>query len=199
MEQLLGWISQYGYAGLFGLLVLGIVGLPVPDETLLVFCGYLISQDKLHPAPTWIAGAGGSMCGISVSYAIGRGLGRGFIHRWGRYVHITEDRLERVHQWFDRIGRWLLVIGYYLPGIRHATALAAGTSGMSFRNFAVFAYAGAVIWVTSFLALGYVLGENWRAALDLVHRYLIIVIVAAAAAGLLVWRLRARVKAKESA
>lgn len=194
MEHLLGLVSQYGYAGLFGLLVLGIVGLPVPDETLLVFCGFLISQAKLHPALTWFAGVGGSICGISLSYAIGRTLERSFIHRWGGYVHITEDRLERVHQWFDRTGHWVLTIGYFIPGVRHLTALVAGMSGMSFRNFAVYAYAGAVLWVTSFLVLGYVVGENWQTVFDAVHRYLIIVVVAAGAAGLLVWWLRARRK-----
>ena len=66
MESLLDWISHYGYAGLFVLLVLGIVGLPVPDETLLVFSGYLISQAKLHPALTWLAGVGAA-CAASPS------------------------------------------------------------------------------------------------------------------------------------
>jgi membrane protein DedA with SNARE-associated domain len=194
MEHLLGWVSEYGYAGLFGLLVLGIVGLPVPDETLLVFCGFLISQARLHPALTWLAGVGGSACGISLSYVIGRTIERGFIHRWGAYVHITEERLERVHRWFDRSGHWLLTIGYYIPGVRHLTALVAGMSGMSFRNFAVYAYAGAVIWVTTFLVLGYLVGENWRAVFEAVHRWLTIVVVAAGVAGLLAWWLRARRK-----
>lgn len=192
MEHFLGWISEYGYAGLFGLLVLGIVGLPVPDETLLVFCGFLISQARLHPVPTWFAGVGGSMCGISLSYAIGRTLQRGFIHRWGAYVHITEARLERMRQWFDRTGHWVLTIGYFIPGVRHLTALVAGMSGMSFRNFAVYAYAGAVLWVTTFLVLGYLVGENWRTVFDAFHRWLTIAVVAVVAAGLLLWRLRAK-------
>jgi membrane protein DedA with SNARE-associated domain len=194
MEHLLGWVSEYGYAGLFGLLVLGIFGLPVPDETLLVFCGFLISQARLHPVPTWFAGVGGSVCGISLSYAIGRTIERGFIHRWGGYVHITEERLERVHRWFDRGGRWMLTTGYFIPGVRHLTALVAGMSGMSFRCFAVYAWAGAALWVTTFLVLGYVLGENWRTVFEAVHRWLTIVVVAAGVAGLLLWRLRARKK-----
>ena len=53
MEPLLEWLSQWGYAGLFGLLVFGIIGLPIPDETLLVFSGYLVSQGRLHPLFTF--------------------------------------------------------------------------------------------------------------------------------------------------
>lgn len=185
MESILGWLSHYGYAGLFALLLLGIVGLPIPDETLLVFSGYLISTRQLHAIPAFLAGFVGSMCGISLSYTLGRTLGQRIVIRYGRFLHITEERLERVHGWFQRMGEWLLTIGYFIPGVRHFTALVAGTSGLEYTRFALFAYAGAAIWVATFLWVGYFVGENWRAALHLVHRYTlafaaILVIVAAA-------------------
>ena len=63
MHMLFPWVSHYGYAALFGLLMVGIVGLPVPDETLLTFSGYLISKGKFHPALAFAAGFGGSGCG----------------------------------------------------------------------------------------------------------------------------------------
>lgn len=192
MEPVLGWLSQYGYAGLFALLVLGIVGLPIPDETLLVFSGYLISTGRLHPLPAFLAGLGGSMCGISLSYGLGRSLGHRAVTKYGRFFHITEERLDRVHRWFQRVGEWLLTIGYFIPGVRHFTALVAGSSGLEYPKFALFAYSGAVLWVSTFLSVGYVVGENWRTAIGLVHRYLLVfgavlVIVAAA-----LWWLRKR-------
>ena len=171
MEAVFAWVSHYGYAGLFSLLVLGIVGVPVPDETLLVFCGYLISKGRLHPLWTFLAGFGGSACGISLSFVIGRTAGYHAVLRWGRYVHITPYRLERVHRWFEKIGDWLLFVGYFIPGVRHFTALIAGTSKLEYRIFALFAYAGAAAWVASFLSLGYFVGEDWQAALALVHKY----------------------------
>ena len=61
MDHVFVWISTYGYAAIFVLLLLGIVGLPVPDETMLVFCGYLVFKGTLHPIPaffTALAGAG---------------------------------------------------------------------------------------------------------------------------------------------
>ena len=192
MESLLGWLSQYGYAGLFGLLMLGIVGLPVPDETLLVFSGYLISKGRLHPLLTFLAGFFGSICGISLSYTIGRTLGHPFVVRYGRYFRITESRLERVHGWFERIGEWLLMAGYFVPGVRHFTALVAGMSKLEYRTFALFAYSGAVIWVSTFLALGYFVGENWKPVMLLVHRYTLVFAALALAAAALIWWVRKR-------
>lgn len=192
MESILSWLSHYGYAGLFGLLVLGIVGLPVPDETLLVFSGYLISRGRLHPVLTFLAGFGGSACGISLSYTLGRTLGHRVVLRYGRFLHITEARLERVHEWFRRVGEWLLMIGYFIPGVRHFTALVAGMSELEYGTFARFAYAGAAIWVATFLLVGYFVGEHWRAAMALVHRYTLLFAAAAAVAALLMLWIRRR-------
>jgi membrane protein DedA with SNARE-associated domain len=190
MESLLSWLSHYGYAGLFGLLLLGIVGLPIPDETLLVFSGYLISRGRLHPVPTFLAGFAGSACGISLSYTIGRTLGHSFVVRYGRYVRLTEARVERIHRWFQRVGEWLLTIGYFMPGVRHFTALVAGMSELEYGTFARFAYAGAAIWVATFLTVGYFVGENWKAAMALVERYTLAFAVAVVAAAGLVWWIR---------
>ncbi len=192
MESLLSWLSHYGYAGLFGLLVLGIVGLPVPDETLLVFSGYLISTGRLHPVGAFLAGFGGSVCGISLSYTIGRTLGHPFVLRYGRYVRLTETRVELVHRWFHRVGDWLLAIGYFVPGVRHFTALVAGMSQLEYPTFARFAYAGAAIWVLTFLLVGYFVGEHWREAISLVHRYTLTFAASLAGAALLAWWIRSR-------
>jgi membrane protein DedA with SNARE-associated domain len=171
MDSALNWLMQYGYASLFGLLLLGIVGLPVPDETLLVFSGYLISRGHFHPTLTFVAALLGSMCGISLSYWIGRTLGHGAVLRYGKYVRLTPQRMNLVHSWFSKTGEWLLTFGYFIPGVRHFTALVAGTSGLEFSRFARFAYAGALIWVVFFLMLGYIVGENWQRAMALVQRY----------------------------
>src|SRR6266498_4731136 len=72
LASILNWVSVYGAPALFVLLMLGIVGLPIPDETLLVFSGYLIYRGTLHPATTWIFAFAGSACGITLSYTIGR-------------------------------------------------------------------------------------------------------------------------------
>jgi membrane protein DedA with SNARE-associated domain len=167
------WIATYGYVGIFFLLMLGIVGLPIPDETLMVYCGFLISKGTLHPAGVAIAAVAGSWCGITVSYLLGRTLGLGVVHRFGKYMHLNEERLEKVHHWFRRAGHWALFVGYYIAGVRHFTAIVAGTSRLEFRTFALYAWSGGLVWVGVFLTLGYVLGENWRAIAEAIHRDLL--------------------------
>ena len=177
MDSLLQWVAHYGYAGLFGLLILGIVGLPVPDETLLVFSGYLMAKGQLRPVWLFLAAFGGAASGISISYRIGRILGYKLVDRYGRFIRLTPERLERVHQWFRKTGNWLLAIGYFVPGLRHFTALVAGMSGLEYPIFALFAYAGGALWVTVFLTLGDFVGEQWQSMLTLVHRYTLLIIV----------------------
>jgi membrane protein DedA with SNARE-associated domain len=194
-HQVLVWIAQYGYLAIFLLLVCGIVGLPVPDETLLTFTGYLAFKGELSLAPAFAAALCGSLCGITVSYTLGRTLGLKAIHRYGRYIHITEERVNVAHAWFARVGHWGLTFGYFVPGFRHLTAFAAGTSAVETPQFILFAYSGGCLWVTGFLALGYFLGERWRAVEKNIERYFAAIALALVTllAAYLLWRmLRAR-------
>lgn len=155
-------IGQYSYGALFLLLVLGIVGLPIPDETLLTYVGYKVYAGSMHGPLSLAVAFAGSVCGITLSYILGRTLGHWLIVRYGSWVHITPERLQTVHGWFERYGKWTLVFGYYLPGIRHVTAYTAGMTEMRYRMFATYAYAGAFIWASTFILLGYKLGPAWE-------------------------------------
>jgi membrane protein DedA with SNARE-associated domain len=190
--HVLAWISQYTYLAIFVLLAFGIVGLPVPDETLLTFTGYLIYKSHLSPPMAFATALGGSASGITISYTLGRTFGMTLLHRFGKYVHVTPERLERAHQWFERIGHWALTFGYFIPGVRHLTAYAAGMSGLAPHTFALFAYSGASLWVGTFLSLGYFLGDQWQAVQKTADRYVIWVVIALAflVVGYVVWRRR---------
>ncbi len=191
MEQrVFQWITEHGYPAIFALLMLGIVGLPVPDETLLTFTGYLIYKNHLRPGAAFAATFGGSVCGITLSYFLGRTFGIALIHRYGRYVHLTEERIAKAHNWFERIGRWALTFGYFIPGVRHFTAYAAGMSDLEPHWFALFAYTGAFLWASTFLTLGYVLGERWEAVEGQIHAHLLTATIAAGALILLYWAWR---------
>ncbi len=183
MDTALQLVSQYGHVALFFLLVLGIVGLPVPDETLLTFCGYLIYTGHLHFFSTLVVAFAGSACGITISFIIGRTGGLFLIHKYGHYVHFTPERLLRLHRWFERVGLWGLFIGYFIPGVRHFTAVVAGTSELEYPVFAVYAYGGALVWVTTFLSLGFFLGDQWsRLGAQIQERGEVVVAVVVAAA-----------------
>jgi len=172
-SAVLQWVATYGYFAIFGLLVLGIVGIPVPDEFLLTGCGFLIYRGELHALPAFTSALGGSMCGITCSYLIGRTLGWKFLHsRVGRWLHIRDEQIRFVHDWFNRIGHWALMIGYFVPGVRHFTAIVAGTSKLEYPGFAGFAYSGALLWVSTFLFIGYHFGSRWEEILGVIEHNL---------------------------
>ena len=201
MDALFAWVAAHGYGAIFLLLVLGVVGLPIPDETLLVFCGYLIGRGSMRPASAFFSALAGSWCGISLSYTIGRTLGAGAVHRYGKYLHVTEERLAEVHRWFERIGHWALFGGYFIAGVRHFTAITAGTSKLGFPSFIAYAWSGGAVWVATFLTLGYYLGDNWKQIAELVHRdigYASLVLIAVALAIVLLRVLARRRKVRTS-
>jgi hypothetical protein len=108
---------------------------------LLTSCGFLIYRGSLHSIPAFASALAGSMCGITCSYIIGRTLGWKFLHsRAGRMLHVRDEQIRWVHDWFNRIGHWALMIGYFVPGVRHFTAIVAGTSKLEYPGFAAFAY-----------------------------------------------------------
>ncbi len=160
MDAITNWITQYGCLAVFSLLMLGIVGLPVPDELLLTLVGYLISEEILNPFAAAGAAFLGSICGITLSYTLGRTCGLPLIEKYGRFIHLRMQHLDRVRRWFNHIGKWTLTGGYFFPGVRHFTGFVAGASKLQLRVFAGYAYLGALCWATSFISLGYFLGEE---------------------------------------
>ena len=161
-HHVIAFVTQYAYGGIFGLLVLGIVGLPLPDEFLLTFVGYMVFRRNLSFFPALASAFAGSVCGITLSFMIGRTAGAWTVHRFGRWLRVTDADLKRVHDWFERLGGWSLTFGYFVAGVRHLTALVAGMAKYEPPKFAAYAYGGALVWTTTFIGLGFYLGERWH-------------------------------------
>ena len=158
------WITDYGYCGIFFLLVFGIVGLPIPDEWLLVVAGYLAFKEILDLFPTLAIAAIGTAGGLTVSYILGRSSSDYVVRRYGRWLSIDEYKIQRTQQWFENLGRWVLIVGPFVPGVRNLMGYIAGASKLRMRTFARFAYAGALISSATFVTFGYVVGRhvNWN-------------------------------------
>jgi membrane protein DedA with SNARE-associated domain len=162
-QAVVHWITHYGYLGIFFLLIFGIIGLPIPDEWLLVISGYLAFKNVLGLFPTLLIAAMGSAGGLTVSYYLGRTSGNFLIRRYGRWLSIDEEKIERVQHWFQDLGRWVLVIGPFIPGVRNLMGYVAGASRLHIRVFMRFAYTGALISSATFVTFGYFVGSrvNW--------------------------------------
>ncbi|MGZ4111219.1 MAG: DedA family protein [Tumebacillaceae bacterium] len=177
--------------GLFGLLMLGIVGLPLPDETLLAIVGALVKEGTMSFWPALIAAFLGSVMGITVSYLLGKLLGREVVTRFGKFLHLTEEKLLRVEHYMERYGRLTLFFGYWVPGLRQITAIVAGFGQMKYRIFAPYAYVGALVWSLTFLLLGQVLHKHLKHIEHIVYpfRYWIGVAVVLSLVLPFIWRM----------
>jgi membrane protein DedA with SNARE-associated domain len=91
----------------------------------------------------------------------------------------------------DRFGRWGLIVGYFVPGVRHMTALAAGASQLRYSVFAIFAYSGGLLWSVTFIAAGFFLEKEWLEKSTAIRR-IILIAFAAIASSLFVYYLSTR-------
>jgi membrane protein DedA with SNARE-associated domain len=182
MHPLLNFVAQYTYAGIFISLGLGIIGLPLPDETILAFAGFMIYKGKLLGIPAFLSSFAGTSCGITTGYLIGRYFGHSVIDRHASKLHLRHEHITKARQWYDKYGKFALAAGYFIPGVRHLSAIIAGASLLPYRVFAFYAYIGGFLWVMTFILFGYLMGEEWHKVLSFSYKH----IIPASAAGLLV-------------
>ena len=192
VEQLDQFLASYGYFALFGLLMLGIVGPLIPDETILVLAGIAAHQGRFELRLTIAVAFAGSLCGITLSYLLGRTGGIYVLERFAPVRRWISPHLPKARHWFSRYGKWTLPLGYFVAGIRHFTALVAGMTGLPFRVFALYAWPGGFVWVSVFVLLGYFLGSQWETVAQQLDRAAIAAAVLLAAGGGFLWWWRSR-------
>lgn len=184
------FISHYGYFAIFGLLMLGIVGPWIPDETILVFSGIAVHRGQLDFATTIEVAFAGSLCGITLSYTLGYSGAIYVLERFPPLRRWVDKNMPQVEKWFGRYGKWTLFFGYFIAGLRHFTALTAGMSKVRFRTFATYAYPGGLAWVATFVPIGYYLGEEWPKVVHLLDRGALAIGALFVVIALAVWWLR---------
>ncbi|MCM3673784.1 MULTISPECIES: DedA family protein [Peribacillus] len=155
-------LEHYGYLGIIVGLIGGIVGIPIPDEVLLTYIGYNVFQGELSYLISIVSAFVGATGGISLSYFIGYKFGLPLLEKFGPKLHITEPKIIKTKKLFKKFGPYLLLFGYFIPGVRHLTAYIAAVNRFPFRKFVVYAYTGALIWIFTFITLGRILGGNWN-------------------------------------
>lgn len=160
MEYITYFVSHYGYLAIFILLAPGIFGIPLPDELLLTFVGYLALRGDLRLTPTLAVVVAGAILGITLDYWVGRAAGAKLIKGPGACFRLRADRFRRLQERLHRYGGWGLCLGYFIPGVRHWLAIAAGITKFPLAGFTLFAYAGALAWSLLYTFLGYCWGQE---------------------------------------
>ncbi|HEX5139685.1 MAG TPA: DedA family protein [Dehalococcoidia bacterium] len=154
------------WPGVIVMMALETVIFLIPSEAVMTFAGWLLIKDKGHGVE-WIPLAGvlggiGSTIGSIFFYYVGVWGGRPILARYGRYVFISPDDVDKAEVFFNRWGNWAVFFGRMVPLVRSFISIPAGVARMNLWQFTVYTFAGSVIWATFLAWLGYKLGENWE-------------------------------------
>ncbi|GAA3404809.1 DedA family protein [Paenibacillus hodogayensis] len=193
VETLLQFISEYGYAALFFALWLGIVGLPIPDEVIVMTGGAASSTGLFHPGLAFLVTYLGVISGLSLGFFVGRFLGATAIDRLKRKKNF-EKYLKIAENLIRKYGNFALSLSYFLPVVRHIVPYLVGIGSMTFRRYALYSYTAGFVWTAVFFVLGRFAGASIQTAGALIYRYGVLAGVAVAAAVVVFVVLRNRKK-----
>lgn len=160
-------ILAIGYPGIMLFMFLESTMVPIPSEIIMPFAGYLAAQGQLNFFLVVVLSSIASLLGSWFSYGIGYYGGIPVIRKWGKYVLLDEDRLKWAQNWFRKRGDVTIFISRFIPVVRHLISLPAGIGKMNLSKFSLYTFAGATIWNTFLLYLGFILGANYV----IVHKY----------------------------
>jgi membrane protein DedA with SNARE-associated domain len=178
-------VEHWGYAAIAVLVILGNVGVPVPEETVLALGGYLCWDGRLHLPLLIAVGIVSAAVGDQIGYWLGRRYGRALLERpWMVAMLPTERMMVHIDAFVARHGAWAVLVARFLPGVRMLAGPVAGISRMPFAAFTIANVVGAVIYVPFAVGLGYAAGYGFgdylrgigSAALRIEHMVLLFII-----------------------
>jgi len=191
LNDMINWIvatvSDWGYLGIFVAMFLESSFFPFPSEVVMIPAGYLAYQGTMS---LWIAvavGIGGSLAGAVFNYWLAVVLGRPLLERYGRYILLKPETLDKLEAFFFRHGEISTFSGRLIPGIRQYISLPAGLSEMHLGRFALFTVLGAGIWVSVLALLGYFVGANEAQVSAYLHEATVIALLAVGGLVLVYW------------
>jgi membrane protein DedA with SNARE-associated domain len=193
-EWITGAVDYFGYVGVFVLVALGNLHLPVPTQLTLPLAGFLVGQGRFSFVQVMVWTTAAAVAVSFIFYYVGLWIGeenlRRFVGRFGRFMLVREKDLDKASAVFERHGGKAILLGHLVPGVGAFISIPAGIRQMTILGrFIVYTIIGSILWNGGFVILGWVLGENWQ----LVERYAAIAeyaVLVAVAVGivLFVWR-----------
>lgn len=161
MDQLNYYLDIYSYWIIFFFLFCGIVGIPAPEESLLVLVGILSNQHDLQLMPTLVSAFAGSFSGMLFAYLIGRSF-MIYVMKYGRFIGLTDKRWAKLKKnYMTNIPKTIL-FGFYIPGLRQINPYFAGLKPVPFATFLLFSFIGTGLWVFPFVLIGYYAGNTFH-------------------------------------
>ena len=183
MQQfILHIIEQFGYFGVFFLILIENVFPPIPSEVILLISGFFSTYTNLSVLYMIVASTLGSFLGAIILYYIGKIFNKERLKkivngRLGKILFLKENDIDKADEWFDNKGNKSVFFCRFVPIVRSLISIPAGMSEMPMGKFIIYTICGSMIWNTVLICLGYRLGSNWGYVLTILDKYQIIVIV----------------------
>lgn len=165
--NLVGRLGHWGYLIIFVAAALecsAFLGLVVPGESIVLVSGFFAALGLLDLGHIVIIVSAGAILGDSIGYELGRRLGRSWLLRYGRWIGLRQAHIDRVDAFFERHGGKTIFIGRFIGFLRALAPFIAGSSRMHYSRFLFYNAAGAILWSTTFVLLGYFMGASWQVA-----------------------------------
>jgi membrane protein DedA with SNARE-associated domain len=153
-------LEHYGYLAVGGFVLLEDFGVPVPGEAILIAAAIFAGTGHMSIALVILVATSGAIIGDNIGFTVGHFGGRPLVERFGRYIFLTPERLDRAEDYFNRHGGKVVVFARFVQGLRQLNGILAGTAGMHWLKFLAFNALGGVLWVCTWALLGYFAGEN---------------------------------------
>jgi membrane protein DedA with SNARE-associated domain len=160
MIETIPLIEHFPYLGLFILLILGTLGLPFPEDGILLLGGFLTAQEFIRPLPTFLIIYSGLLMTDFLLYSVGRKYGRRLVEHKRFQRIITQERLTKLEGKFKKWGALVVFFGRHLLGLRAQIFLVAGAMRMSWKKFLIVDGTSILLTITSWGGLGYVGGNH---------------------------------------
>lgn len=158
------FLTDYGYFAIFVLMFVEEAGLPLPlpNEVALMYVGYLAYQGKIDANLAGLVATLGAAGGSGLLYTLARRGGRPLIHRYGRFIHVTSERIDQAERAVARWGPISIPIARLTPGLRIATTIVSGVLNVHYRVVIVSVVGVSLVWSFFWVHLGQLLGDRWE-------------------------------------
>jgi membrane protein DedA with SNARE-associated domain len=155
-------IAQWGYLAIFAFVVLGNLGLPIPENSVLWLAGFFVWKGRLSLPFVLLVGVVAAVAGDNLGYWIGRRYGQRAVERHGRAIRLTPERLNRMRRFVHRYGPFGVFIARFVIGLRFMAGPLAGSMGLPPLPFLLANVLGALVYVPLTVGEGYAVGYGYR-------------------------------------
>jgi membrane protein DedA with SNARE-associated domain len=177
MEWMNTLFEQYGYFVLFLGLFAESLALPFPGELAMAISGHLTNLRSFNILFIIFYSYFGAIVGTTVTYYLGYKLGTPFFDKYGKFFFMNQERLAKMTKWFDKYGDKLILVSYFIPGLRHFTGYVSGILKVRLRTFFFYNYMGGFLWVMTYVMIGKVFGQKIEQLLHIISQYTTVAII----------------------